>query len=164
MALQTCKECGNRVSIQAVACPQCGVPIKKKTSPVAWGCATLIFSIFLIAVIGMLSPVPPEPGADFKAKFVAQNLIDDWKRGDSGSQHWKDGIALQNLFSVRDYEHISSGGWKLKNGTWEPNRAWHRFRIKSSTKGGFPIEKLWDINLEKFGTEWKIVLITEVQP
>jgi hypothetical protein len=105
-----------------------------------------------------------EPGSDLDAKWVAQSLIEDWKRGNSGSRHWKDGIALQTLFAVRDYDHVNSGGWKREDGTVDPNRAWHRFRIKSSTKGGFPIELLWDINLEKVGTEWKVVLVNEAQP
>ncbi len=144
---------------------------KKKTGDTAKkGCLGCLGLIVLLIVIGSLlpeskdKPRSSEPGADFDAKWAAQQLIEDWKRGESGTKYWKDGLPLQNLYSVRDYEHVASGGWKNKNdGIWEPNRAWHRFRIKSSTKGGFRVEKLWDINLEKVRSEWKVTMVTEAQ-
>lgn len=55
MAMQQCKECGNEVSSKAAACPQCGAPVKKKTSPVAWGCLTLILLFVGLAIIGSLT-------------------------------------------------------------------------------------------------------------
>lgn len=39
MALTKCKECGNKVSTKAKACPDCGAPIKKKV-----GCGGIIFA------------------------------------------------------------------------------------------------------------------------
>lgn len=130
------------------------------------GCLGLIVLLFVIVSLLPESkdkPRPSEPGADFDAKWTAQQT-------DRGMEAWRvwsevlEGrLPLQNLYAVRDYEHIASGGWKRKDGTWEPNRAWHRFRIKSSTKGGFLVEKLWDINLEKVGFDWKVTLVTEAQ-
>lgn len=47
MALINCSGCGVRVSSRAKSCPQCGEPIKKKTSGCAWVAA------FLLAVAGI---------------------------------------------------------------------------------------------------------------
>src|SRR5207253_3553666 len=74
------------------------------------GCLGLII---LILVIGSLlpdsknsspppaSPIapPPEPGSDFKAKQVAEQLIEDWKRGELGTEYWKDGLPEQTLYA-----------------------------------------------------------------
>ena len=142
---------------------------KKKSDDTKRGVIGCLAIVVIAIVITLLSESkdtskpPPGPDADFNAKLVAEQLIDDWKRGASGATYWKGSSPQQSLYAVRDYEHVASGGWKRKDGTWEPDRAWHRYRIKSSTKGGFPIEKLWDVNLEKVGSEWKVASIREAQ-
>ena len=47
MALKKCKECGNTVSSKAANCPNCGVPIKKKTNI---SCIGAIFVLVVIAI------------------------------------------------------------------------------------------------------------------
>lgn len=42
MALRKCNECKNQVSSRATICPQCGAPVKRKTSPLAGAIALLI--------------------------------------------------------------------------------------------------------------------------
>jgi hypothetical protein len=54
MALIQCKECGNQISSDASACPNCGKPVKK-TSPAASGCLVVIIVIVVLAVIGQCS-------------------------------------------------------------------------------------------------------------
>jgi hypothetical protein len=54
MALIKCKECGNQISSDASACPNCGKPVKK-TSPAASGCLVVIIVIVVLAVIGKCS-------------------------------------------------------------------------------------------------------------
>jgi zinc-ribbon domain len=54
MALIKCKECGNQISSDASACPNCGKPVKK-TSPAASGCLVVIIVIVVIAVVGQCS-------------------------------------------------------------------------------------------------------------
>lgn len=45
MALIKCKECGQEASKKAAACPNCGAPIKKKTSLFTW-----IVTVFLVFI------------------------------------------------------------------------------------------------------------------
>jgi len=45
MAMVKCKECGNKISKKAKACPECGAPNKKRTS------ATTYFVLLVIIVI-----------------------------------------------------------------------------------------------------------------
>jgi hypothetical protein len=42
VALRKCRECGNQVSSRAKTCPQCGAPVKAKTSPLAGALAFLV--------------------------------------------------------------------------------------------------------------------------
>lgn len=51
MALKKCKECGKEVSTEAKTCPNCGAPVKTKSSV---GCLTIIAIIFVIGMIGLL--------------------------------------------------------------------------------------------------------------
>ncbi len=70
MALITCPDCGKQHSDAAPACPSCGRPtgamsasrskpqtveVKKKTSPLAMGCLTIIAVVFGLYLIGSLS-------------------------------------------------------------------------------------------------------------
>ena len=47
MASMSCKECGRKVSRNAKKCPQCGVPIKRKTPLFVW---PAMFVVFLSAI------------------------------------------------------------------------------------------------------------------
>lgn len=91
MALIKCKECGNQISSDATACPNCGKPVKK-TSAAASGCLVVIIVIVVLAVIGQCSgsdksatpaPAAPTPSAGSQpspvakaAPAVASNLSD----------------------------------------------------------------------------------------
>jgi hypothetical protein len=141
---------------------------KKAEDKVKKGCLGCLGVIVLLIVIGSLLPDSKngsgrDPGDESEPQVMARMLIRAWEVGESGDKYWKDGVALQSLYAVRDYDHITGGGWKKKDGSWELGRAWHRFRIKSSTRGGFPVENLWDIELEKVGSEWKVVRVTAAQ-
>ena len=47
MALIKCKECGEKISKKAEACPHCGNPLKKKSGSTQIGCGTSIVVIAL---------------------------------------------------------------------------------------------------------------------
>lgn len=47
MALKKCKECGKDVSTKALACPNCGNPIKNKTYAISCSFAVIIFLVVL---------------------------------------------------------------------------------------------------------------------
>lgn len=51
MSLKKCKECGSLISTKADKCPQCGNPLKKKTSCLGVGC--LIVLIFIAISVGI---------------------------------------------------------------------------------------------------------------
>ena len=40
-----CTKCGEKISKKAAACPHCGVPRKRRTSPVARGCLMLLLVV-----------------------------------------------------------------------------------------------------------------------
>jgi len=52
MAMMKCKECGEKISSKAAACPSCGAPIKKKRS----GCLVVIIALFSLFIIGSFVP------------------------------------------------------------------------------------------------------------
>jgi hypothetical protein len=54
MALIKCKECGNQISSDATACPNCGKPVKK-TSATASGCLVVIVVVVVLGMIGKCS-------------------------------------------------------------------------------------------------------------
>lgn len=53
MAMIKCKECKSEISDKAKACPNCGAPVPKKTSPVTW---FALISIILMLVFGLPQP------------------------------------------------------------------------------------------------------------
>ena len=54
MSLRKCKECGNLVSTKAKICPNCGNPIKPKSSCLAVGCLVIIIFIAISTLIGVI--------------------------------------------------------------------------------------------------------------
>lgn len=81
MALQSCRECGERVSSEAPTCPHCGAtdpagtgaragaralptaPEKRKTGCAAWGCLGVIVIGAVGAIVGAIND-PPAVAAD----------------------------------------------------------------------------------------------------
>jgi hypothetical protein len=82
MALQKCKECGEKVSTQAKICPHCAAKAPRPTSAVTWLVAMFIL---LIVVVGIFSDTdqpgispqeidqPNTAAANIPAHIVASN-------------------------------------------------------------------------------------------
>jgi zinc ribbon protein len=67
MSLFECPECGREISDKAAACPNCGAPVNPtpvqvdvkvapKTSPVTWGCTTLIIVVLFLMIAMAVCP------------------------------------------------------------------------------------------------------------
>ncbi len=74
-----------------------------------------------------------------QAKARAEALLQAWNRGEAGDKHWDLNDQQKQLFGPLTYQFVS--------GTTNPIEVHLRYQIKSVTKGGLPIEKLWDIVL-----------------
>jgi hypothetical protein len=109
----------------------------------------------------------------YSSKRAAEGLINAWVVGNDGAEYWS-GFAENRarLFNVKSYHHISSKKLpKLEQSRsnmleQEANRMLfdmyvHRFRIQSTTKGGMPIEVLWDIYVAYAGERWTVIKIQE---
>lgn len=80
MALVKCKECGEKVSTEAKACPKCGAKPPKKTSFVFWG----IVIIVLLAVFVMPEDHNSPPRLVNKKQSVTESAgVTDTKEKES---------------------------------------------------------------------------------
>lgn len=79
-------------------------------------------------------------------KFVTAYL-DGMKRGEAGLDRWcEDSSDPSSLFSVREYKLLSSSSDDVLLGE---GGTWFIVQISSSTQGGMPIVKNWQIGVEK---------------
>ena len=95
-----------------------------------------------------------------EAESVAIKLIEEWKAARSGLDYWATDADPIQLYAVRDYQSLGCSGSPYAVVTC-------RFRIDSSTKGGFPIIKVWAIDLATsamaiaMGNDWEIRRVEE---
>jgi hypothetical protein len=103
-----------------------------------------------------VSPAIQEQDAK-ESRAVAINLINEWRIGNSGSQYWSEKYKyrISRLFNVKDYEYLTHKPSLLT----DTNTKWisHTFRIRSTNKGGMPIEVIWEFFLERDESGWKVV-------
>ncbi len=72
MSLIKCKECKAEISNKAKSCPQCGAPIKLKTSPIAWAILAIMITIIVIGLITVDSD-QPIPNTNNSAAISSSN-------------------------------------------------------------------------------------------
>lgn len=80
---------------------------------------------------------------------------------------WKPGISPKTLFAVGSYREIRYGTYLMKGGNeYKPPRLFYEFEVESSTKGGFPIRKRWNIIMEpesKNFADWDCAIVDLVE-
>ena len=86
---------------------------------------------------------------DPNARLPAEMALYSWKNGSSSGQYWKGGIEAKRLFTVKSYEFLDQYYVEDKKSLdgRKPHSSAHKFRIQSSTQGGFPITKDWYIDV-----------------
>ena len=129
-----------------------------------------IIALFLLIIIW--------PSDTNQSRKVAENMIDAWKVDESYAEYCNNDFNVNHLYNVKDYEHIFDKKIEdLRIATAQgyyvtfPNAIVHKFRIKSTTKGGSPVEGIWNIylsnrTLPKRGSEddmghddWKVLYL-----
>lgn len=85
--LKKCKDCGNNVSITAIACPSCGAVLKKKAGFLTYLAAGFLILIVL-GVIGSLTNdiSSSKPEAGFKMPSIGKQIVtfDEYQRIKNG--------------------------------------------------------------------------------
>jgi hypothetical protein len=84
----------------------------------------------------------------------AATYLEILKSGDSGySDFWKPGTKVIRLYDVRSYKELAHGPFVQPSGKPFKNpKTYYKFEVESSTKGGFPIIKRWDVVMEPAST------------
>jgi hypothetical protein len=159
-----CAGCGSPVGVQS------GVPVKKTRGKLL----LLVLAVIVVTVIfiakgihdagGVAAPAVGGPECS-KNSVIYLELL---KRGDGAApRYWKQGVRPVTLFTVRDYKRIVQGEFLQASGKPYPiGRVYYRYEVESSTKGGIPIRKHWDVVLEPTtpnlnGTPCAIVAVNE---
>jgi hypothetical protein len=96
---------------------------------------------------------------DTDAPAAADTLLDEWKAGYSGADMWVGGIQKKKLFNVTDFDRLAQK--YSVEGT--PHASVYSFRVKSSTKGGFPVTQTWEIYVEQQGDACKVYDVEQAE-
>jgi hypothetical protein len=113
--------------------------------------------LILIVAMGLntkvSSPEPAqatsEPKDDCQLHSFAYLLA--LKEGNAiGAAYWKPGVHPMTLYAVRSFDEIKHGFMTQANGQPYKNpRIYYQYEVESSTRGGIPIRKRWDVVMER---------------
>ena len=93
-------------------------------------------------------------------KREVEALINKWLKAmqlsESTMQYWLSPLSTTTLFDLKSWEIVGAkGGWK-------PYSNEVRVLAESSTKGGFPIRRIWNVTLLRDDNlDWKILSMEE---
>jgi len=95
---------------------------------------------------------------DPMAILPAQGVLTYWEGGSSSAHYWLGGIENKHLFAVKEHELLERYYVADEDGPGgrKPNSSAFKFRVQSTTQGGFPITKDWDIDVTLSDGECKV--------
>jgi hypothetical protein len=96
--------------------------------------------------------------SDINAQVAAEMLLHEWKSGSSGAFYWAGGMPTKKLFNVSEYDLLQKYSIESK-----PHASAYAFRVKSTTQGGFPITKTWEIYVKQEGDACKVYDVVEAE-
>lgn len=95
---------------------------------------------------------------DPMAKLPADMVLSSWENGSSTGQYWVGGAESKRLFTVKDYEFLDRyyvPDKKAIDGR-RPNSSTYKYRVQSTTQGGFAITKDWYVDVTLSGDECRV--------
>jgi len=121
----------------------------------------ILLGVAFVKLNGKWGLINKESREEERAKKVVEKWLQAQKRGESGTIYWWGGLA-KSLYAVREWEIVNCFVGKDIFGE---DTAYVIVRISSSTKGGFPIIKLWKVILKKLklNGEWIIEDLQEAE-
>jgi hypothetical protein len=165
-----CPKCGKDIGVSAF-CPACGAsatatsgpggaaaamapaPVKKKSRKLL----TFILLAFILGIIGYVANLQSDITEAKKptvmnvpCKKEAGVFMELMREGDrTYATMWKPGSKAVTLFDVRKVDDKAYGNLLRADGKpFSPARVYYNFQVESSTQGGIPIVKTWQLQLE----------------
>lgn len=151
MALLKCKECGAEVSDKAKICPQCGAPIKAKTS------AMTKFALFLIFLILVAMSIPNDSTSSNSNNANNQYFDKAYTGSEQIKKSLRDPSSIQFINVIATDESTICYEFTAKNGFGGTNHSFAVFSkdnitLKTDEIDGY--QKLWDLECaNKAGTK-----------
>jgi hypothetical protein len=167
-----CPKCGKDIGVSAF-CPACGAsasatsgqgavaaaamapaPVKKKSRR---GLIIFLLLAFIFGFIGYVANVKSDITEAQKPTVVnvpckkeAGVFMELMREGDrTYMSMWKPGSKAATLYDVRKVDDKAYGNLVNSSGKpFSPARVYYQFQVESSTQGGIPIVKLWELQLE----------------
>lgn len=156
-----CTNCAELILPKAKACRFCGHTLSQGTflgmrPGFMLGCLGCISLTLLVIIPAFLAEVPrlqqQRLAEEDPQRFVAEELIQEWQRGNRGERFWKAGLEPTALYAVTKSEFLAGGTWE----NVPLGLSWRRFRIQSSTAAGISIEKTWNVCLADGSAGWRV--------
>lgn len=175
-----CSKCGKEVN--GPFCAACGsavggpvsvqqaVPAKKSNKKMLWVMLIVIGGLIAVISSAINKSGGVHPAVEDKCSDNSTIYLEMLKRGDPvAPRYWKPGVQSVTLYSVTYYKEIKHGPFNQGNGKSFPiPRVYYQYEVASSTQGGFPIRKRWNVEMEPSipnmnGTSCAIVDLSEGQ-
>lgn len=108
-----------------------------------------------------IAQIEPYTGTSTTAEGVLRRFLEARKEGHSGDEFWR--APVDGFPKVSGAPPINPTTWEsvLRRTDDDDRWVWHRFRVKSTTPVGIPIEKLWDFCFNKTVEGYRLVAVSD---